>query len=630
MRVKFSSRLNTVLFVIPVVIILTIYFGIGFWVYFWGAADLIGDFHSAQLVTMLSDKKNGVELWFDIRCKAIEEIAASSVIVDNIRVLAEKKPARVGTEDSKDADNRELDKAAMQSMQRISKYLAGSGHFKSVSFIAGDGRLIWTAGREQPGGDSPPGDIVSKIPYGKTAVFSGKINSKEGNNEILISAPVLLKEKDVRLTVIGQLNPADLASSLMVEKGFYETGQVAIIDEHGIILAARDMTKVGGSRYDVPRGNGDGVGYRGGIFYVVAPLKFEGLRLIATLDAAEASKPLNSFLNLYLLFAGVIVLIAGIQVVVLAPRIINRPLNKLLKATQSLATGDLRAINLKKGFWGELKILSEGFSAMIVGLSRLKHAAVKPSTDISQDRSKAVMSHILAVEVKGRLDVIRKAFEAHAAACQGEDIKILEAAVDMQMLTETIEAFNLLVRHRDGSFRPAMKKLDLWAMLRDIEDESRALIGGKDIELILDSHNNLLDTTVVSDSKLLKTLMAALLRHAIRVTDVGTITLVASCETKDGTDYLELALSDTGSGIDRQTVEWTKREGLFPSHRVDLGMAREFAELLGGKLAIETLRGRGSLVTVLIPLNLRHEPEDKKQETESGSQNPASVLTPAP
>jgi signal transduction histidine kinase len=611
MAFKFFSRINTILFVIPVLFVLAVYLGIGLWVYVWGAADLIGDFHSAQLVTMLSDKKNGVELWFDIRRKAIEEIAASPVIAGDIRALAEKHSSAVEDAEVNAAAAAESDKAAMQSMQRITKYLAGFGHFKSISFMTGDGRLIWTAGRDLPGGDSPLGNIVAKIPQTRTSVFPARINAKEDKAEILISAPVALNDKDMKLMVIGQLNPADLASSLIVEKGFYETGRVAVIDDLGVTLASRDMTDAGNIRYDVPRGAGDGVGYRDGIFYVVSPLKFEGLRLIAMLDAAEASKPLKPFLNLYFLFAGIILLVAIMQGLVLAPRIIKRPFKRLLKATESLATGDLRAINLKKGFHGELKELSEGFSAMIVGLGRRKPAFGKTLPDTGPERSKTMMAHVLAVEVRGRLEVIRKTLEAHAAECQCEDRDTVEAAAEIKRMTETIEAFNLLTRLRDGSFKPVPKKLDLRAIFVEAEKECRELVGNKEIELILDGHNKLLDRALISDDKSLKALIAALMRHAVRMTEVGTITLLASYEMREGAEYLELTLSDTGCGMDRQTVEWTKKEGLFPSHRADFGMAREFTELFGGSLSIESLQDRGSIVTVLLPLNEKQETEAK-------------------
>jgi len=62
-------------------------------------------------------------------------------------------------------------------------------------------------------------------------------------------------------------------------------------------------------------------------------------------------------MTVYLAFAGLIVLVMLLQGFFIAPRLIEKPLAKLLKATQSVAEEDLRA-NLRKGFTGELKMLA--------------------------------------------------------------------------------------------------------------------------------------------------------------------------------------------------------------------------------------------------------------------------------
>jgi two-component system chemotaxis sensor kinase CheA len=206
------------------------------------------------------------------------------------------------------------------------------------------------------------------------------------------------------------------------------------------------------------------------------------------------------------------------------------------------------------------------------------------------------------VEVKVRLEGIRKSLEGFAAAHPRAGKEIPGVAVDVKGLIETIDSLNSLIRLKDGSVKLVMKKCDLQTLLKESEEECRRLIGAKEIELIIDVHANLEETAINTDQKALKRLVAALLRHAIRVTEVGTITLLASYEAKGGVKYLELALSDTGSGVDRQSIEWVLKEGTFPSRHLDLGIAREFTDVLGGKIAIESLQGRRSLVTVLIPL----------------------------
>jgi signal transduction histidine kinase len=612
MKVKFVSRINTSLFVIPVLFILAIYFGIGVWLYFSGAADLLRDFHSAQLVTTLADKKNGVELWFDIRRKSLEDIAGNPVVASGIQSLSEKKTAK-----TEPAESMQAEKAPSNQLQQVSKYLAGFGQFRAISFLSAEGRVIWSTNREIMGGEKPYGELFRNAPKGKTAVVAGKINQKGDTSEIFITAPVLLKGKDSRVRVIGQLNPADLAASLVVEKGFYQTGRVTVIDQEGIVLASRDMTDVGKIKFNVPQGSTQAVEYRDGFFFVIAPLKFEGLRLIATLDSSEAAKPLAPFLDLYMIFAGIILLIVIVQCLLLAPRLINRPVEKLLKAMQLVSEGDMRAINLKRGFSGELKSLTEGFSEMIIGLSRRKPARDKVSLTGTADRSRVLIAEVLAVEVKVRLDGIRKRLEGFLTAHPRAGKDVPDIAISVKCLIETIDALNSLIRLKDGSVKLVIRKCELREILAAAEADCREQIGGKEIELIVDIHSNLDEAVIMTDLKVLKRLIDALLRHAIRVTEVGTITMFASHEAKGGIKYLELALSDTGPGVERQAIEWVLKEGNFPSQHIDLGIAREFTEVLGGKIAIESQKGRGSLVTVHIPVRggVPKGENKKKQQT---------------
>ena len=602
MKVKPGTSLNTLLFVIPVLFILAIYFSIGVWLYFSGAADLLKDFHSAQLVTMLSDKKNGVELWLDTRRKSLEDIAGSTLVTSGVQAFSEAKPVKKELSGEEAPGMKTAEKAVPQAQQKLVKYLSDFSQFRTVSLLSDDGRLVLSTNKALTGSELPDFQVFRNIPPGNRAVFSGRINPGGNVREILISAAASGKGKSGRIIIVGQLNTADLASSLKVERGFYQTGKVAVIDHDGMVLASRDMTDAGKIRYNVPPGATEGVEYRDGLFFIISPLKFEGLRLIATLDAVEAAKPLAPFLDLYLIFAGIILAIVIVQSIIIAPRFINRPFDRLMKAMESVSEGDLRSINLKKGFFGELKVLTEGFSRMIIGLSKRKPLREKPSPGETADRSRVLVAEVLTVEVKVRLEGIRKSLEDFVAAHPRAGKEIPVAAIGVKSLIETIDSLNLLIRLKDGSVKPAMKKCDLKEMLKEAEEECRRLIGAKEIELIVDVHANLEEAALNTDPRALKKLLAALLRHAIRVTDVGTITLLASHEAKGGIKYLELALSDTGSGVDRQSIEWVLREGTFPAQHLDLGIAREFTDVLGGKIAIDSLQGRGSLVTVLIPL----------------------------
>jgi signal transduction histidine kinase len=602
MKVKFASRINTVLFVFPALLILIIYFGIGVWLYFSGASDLLNDFHAAQLVTMLSDKKNGIEMWFDVRKKSVEEIGKNPVVSAGLSGLREKKGLRKVEDSEETAAKKIPGKSGSSQSQKLAKYISDFSQFKAISFISGEGGIIWSTNAETIGKEWPDKAIKQKFYAGNAAVTTGRTNEANSIQDLIFIAPVAGKGKNADVILIAQPNAADLAAAMKAEKGFYETGKVAIIADDGMVVAARDMTDVGRVKYNVPAGDLSNVDYRDGLFFITSQLKFEGLRLIATLDAIEAAKPLKPLLDVYLAFAGVVFLIVLLQSLVLAPLIINKPFDKIMKAMQAVGEGDLKAINLRHGFIGETRLMAASFSKMLIGLSRKKSAHERVASPDTADRSKILLAEVLIVEAKVRLEGIRKRLAAIMAGHMHPGGDIPDVAGEAKALIETLDSLSLLIRIKDGSVKISMKKCDLREMLKEAENESRMLLGGKEIELIIDCHANLDDKVINSDPKALKKMITALLRHAVRVTDVGTITLLASHEAKGGVKYLEIALSDTGRGVDRQAIEWVLKEGTFPSQNLDLGIAREFAEALGGRTAMESLQGRGSVVTILIPL----------------------------
>lgn len=615
MKVGFLSKINTLLFVIPVLFILAIYLGIGMWLYISGASYLLKDFHAAQLVTMLADKKNAVDLWFDVRKKYAEDIAKSGVVADSLRTLLKGQESMKEADELSEKEIKKIEDASMKAGLQISKYLEGFSQFRTVSFISKEGTVVWSTNAELIDREWPDKDIFGKVPSGRAVVAAGKAGSVMNVDELFFAAPLTNGGQELDTLLIAQPNPADLAASLKVEEGFYKTGKVSIIDTGGSVVAAKDMTDVGKVRYNVPQGGQDGVGYRNGLFYTLAPLKFEQLRLIATLDAAEAAKPLRPLTALYFSFAVLIIAVVLVQSFFVAPRLIGKPLSRLRKATQSLAEGDLRMINLRKGYAGELKILAEAFTQMIVGLNKKWQGSVSDTRTARIDRTKVVQAEVLSSEVKTRLEGIGKGLEGLGLNSFGSNKDIAGITAEIKGIIATIDAFNELVRIRDGSIKLSKKECVICDLLKEVEDECRWLAGGKEIEIIVDCSQTVGMRTICADPKLLKRLATALMRHVITLTSVGTVTLLASLVMKEESEYLELTVSDTGRGTDVQAMKKMLKDSSFSSRYLDLGVARDLTWIADGKIEIEGTPGEGSVIMVAIPASAQA--SDTPEEEES-------------
>jgi GAF domain-containing protein len=131
--------------------------------------------------------------------------------------------------------------------------------------------------------------------------------------------------------------------------------------------------------------------------------------------------------------------------------------------------------------------------------------------------------------------------------------------------------------------------------------------------------------SIRSDGKKLKQILTNLVDNAVKFTAAGRITVAASVSRRPATgrQCLELRVADTGRGISAAAlpVIFEKfRQGdsseTRPYGGVGLGLyiAKNFAELLGGTIGVETGEGKGSIFTVTIPCAVSVPAPERREE----------------
>ena len=109
-----------------------------------------------------------------------------------------------------------------------------------------------------------------------------------------------------------------------------------------------------------------------------------------------------------------------------------------------------------------------------------------------------------------------------------------------------------------------------------------------------------------TDEARLRQMLINLTSNAIKFTDSGRVTVKARQD--DG--YVELSVSDTGKGIPEDELptifdEYRQVEGSDREHKgtgLGLSITKQFAELLGGSIGVESEVGKGSTFTVRVPV----------------------------
>ena len=117
--------------------------------------------------------------------------------------------------------------------------------------------------------------------------------------------------------------------------------------------------------------------------------------------------------------------------------------------------------------------------------------------------------------------------------------------------------------------------------------------------------------TIESDAQKLQQILVQLLTNALKFTEKGRIDLTIQAINEGGTEFLKIAVADTGIGIkkeDQETIFEAFRQLDGSSTRqyggtgLGLGLAKKLAAALGGTIQVWSEVGVGSVFSLLLPV----------------------------
>ena len=195
----------------------------------------------------------------------------------------------------------------------------------------------------------------------------------------------------------------------------------------------------------------------------------------------------------------------------------------------------------------------------------------------------------------------------------------------------------------------------LLALINDVLDLAKVEAGKMDFYLetfeiprLVDEVVNTIDTLVKKNENRLKVEVDSslgemradvtkvrqalfnLLSNAAKFTHQGEIGLVVRGEHKDGVDWVQMAVSDSGIGIPPEKIdhvfeefsqadESTTRD--YGGTGLGLPISRRFCQLMGGDITLESTVGEGSTVTIRLPLEV----EEATIESDAATEAPAAI-----
>jgi signal transduction histidine kinase len=187
---------------------------------------------------------------------------------------------------------------------------------------------------------------------------------------------------------------------------------------------------------------------------------------------------------------------------------------------------------------------------------------------------------------------------------QQRQLKFVRGSV--RELTEMVDDLLDLAKVEAGriSISPEwFEMVDLFSALRGM---FRPIMGNSAVALILEEPQSV--PRIFTDDKKLSQILRNFISNALKFTAEGEVRVTA--RTMPG-EMVEFAVKDTGIGIAKEHLPAlfsdfvqldTRIQKRLRGTGLGLSLARKFAELLGGKVAVESEVGVGSRFSVLIPI----------------------------
>ena len=162
-----------------------------------------------------------------------------------------------------------------------------------------------------------------------------------------------------------------------------------------------------------------------------------------------------------------------------------------------------------------------------------------------------------------------------------------------------------------GRMRVEHARFDLHDAIHDAAEVFSAQAEAKNVDLL--SHCTAdLPLTTVGDAARMRQILHNLVGNAVKFTESGEVRVFAAPERgPDGSPWARVSVRDTGIGMTGAQVaglfEAFSQADLSTTRRfggsgLGLAIARELAELLGGRIEVQSLPGQGSTFMLMMPL----------------------------
>ncbi len=189
----------------------------------------------------------------------------------------------------------------------------------------------------------------------------------------------------------------------------------------------------------------------------------------------------------------------------------------------------------------------------------------------------------------------------------------------LQLINEVLD----LSKVESGKMGLYNEQVDLEELVTDVVSTVQPLVAN--YENTLKTVFELDNTQICTDITKFRQILMNLLSNATKFTNKGTITVAVNRFTESETDTISIAITDTGIGMTAEQLEKvfeeftqaddsTTRE--FGGTGLGLAICKKFAELMHGRIEVESTPGEGTCFTFVVPALAEDDKSEEKPESQ--------------
>lgn len=252
------------------------------------------------------------------------------------------------------------------------------------------------------------------------------------------------------------------------------------------------------------------------------------------------------------------------------------------------------------------------------------------ASERAKHRFLANMSHEIRTPmnaIKGMTDILirrnpREDQETYLASIKQSSDSLLVIINDILDISK-IEAGKIELEHEPFSINEVIENVHT---LMQFKAEEKGLLLEKDVpsETI----------SVYGDSSRLKQILINLIGNAIKFTEKGVVRTSVKSERKEGKLNLHFTISDTGIGIDKERINkifksfeqaYSDTNRKFGGTGLGLSISKKLVKIHGGKIWVESTKGRGSEFHFIIPYDVAVTPTENMKQEPQGTIHPEQL-----